>query len=143
MAVDHCDILVIGNGARGNLRQRSESGKVYPLVRISRLNRQTKRMSTNGHYDFIIIGTGAGGGTPAYKLAPSCQRILLIERGPGAAVFSFERGGESRAHRHRQRLALRRSSAGPSELKKSDDATVRLLSADERKIKLPSGQTGA
>jgi choline dehydrogenase-like flavoprotein len=100
-------------------------------------------LSTNGHYDFIIIGTGAGGGTPAYKLAPSGQRILLIERGPGAAVLSFERGGESRAHRHRQRLALRRSSAGPSELKKSDDATVRLLSADERKIKLPSGQTGA
>ncbi|MGA7215585.1 MAG: NAD(P)-binding protein [Terrimicrobiaceae bacterium] len=94
-------------------------------------------MSTNGHYDLIIIGTGAGGGTPAYKLAPSGQRILLIERGPGAAVFSFERGGESRAHRHRQRLAFRRSSAGPSELKKYDDATVRLLSANERKNQAP------
>ena len=33
------------------------------------------------HYDVIIIGTGAGGGTLAYKLAPSGQRILLLERG--------------------------------------------------------------
>src|SRR5262249_46687973 len=33
------------------------------------------------HYDVIIIGTGAGGGTLAYHLAPSGKRILLIERG--------------------------------------------------------------
>ena len=32
-------------------------------------------------YDVIIIGTGAGGGTLAYRLAPSGKRILLIERG--------------------------------------------------------------
>jgi choline dehydrogenase-like flavoprotein len=32
-------------------------------------------------YDMIIIGTGAGGGTLAWKLAPSGKRILLIERG--------------------------------------------------------------
>ncbi|HEX8288871.1 MAG TPA: GMC family oxidoreductase [Pyrinomonadaceae bacterium] len=35
----------------------------------------------NGHYDFIIIGTGAGGGTLAYKLAPSGKKILILERG--------------------------------------------------------------
>jgi choline dehydrogenase-like flavoprotein len=34
------------------------------------------------HYDVIIIGTGAGGGTLAYRLAPSGKRILLLERGP-------------------------------------------------------------
>ena len=34
------------------------------------------------HYDFIIIGSGAGGGTLAFRLAPSGKRILLIERGP-------------------------------------------------------------
>jgi len=33
------------------------------------------------HYDVIIIGTGAGGGTLAYQLAPSGKRILLLERG--------------------------------------------------------------
>jgi len=36
---------------------------------------------SNRHYDVIIIGTGAGGGTLAQKLAPSGKRILLIERG--------------------------------------------------------------
>lgn len=38
-------------------------------------------MSHSTHYDVIIIGTGAGGGTLAYKLAPSGKRILLLERG--------------------------------------------------------------
>ena len=33
------------------------------------------------HYDLIIIGTGAGGGTLARHLAPSGKRILLLERG--------------------------------------------------------------
>jgi choline dehydrogenase-like flavoprotein len=33
------------------------------------------------HFDIIIIGTGAGGGTLAYRLAPSGKRILLLERG--------------------------------------------------------------
>ena len=35
----------------------------------------------NNEYDVIIIGTGAGGGTLAYRLAPSGKRILLLERG--------------------------------------------------------------
>jgi choline dehydrogenase-like flavoprotein len=33
------------------------------------------------HYDVIIIGSGAGGGTLAYHLAPSGKKILLLERG--------------------------------------------------------------
>jgi choline dehydrogenase-like flavoprotein len=33
------------------------------------------------HYDVIIIGTGAGGGTLVFHLAPSGKRILLLERG--------------------------------------------------------------
>jgi choline dehydrogenase-like flavoprotein len=36
-------------------------------------------MKTN--YDIIIIGSGAGGGTLAYKLAPSGKKILILERG--------------------------------------------------------------
>src|SRR5216117_3543610 len=38
-------------------------------------------MAQSTHYDVIIIGTGAGGGTLAYRLAPSGKRILLLERG--------------------------------------------------------------
>ena len=37
-------------------------------------------MSTN-HYDVIIIGSGAGGGTLFHRLVPSGKRILLLERG--------------------------------------------------------------
>lgn len=33
------------------------------------------------HYNVIIVGTGAGGGTLAHTLAASGQRILLLERG--------------------------------------------------------------
>jgi choline dehydrogenase-like flavoprotein len=33
------------------------------------------------HYDIIIIGTGAGGGTLAHRLATSGKRILILERG--------------------------------------------------------------
>lgn len=36
---------------------------------------------TGTHYDVIIIGSGAGGGTLAHRLAPSGKRILLLERG--------------------------------------------------------------
>ena len=33
------------------------------------------------HYDLIIVGSGAGGGTLAHTVAPSGKRILLLERG--------------------------------------------------------------
>ena len=35
----------------------------------------------NEHYDVIIIGTGAGGGTMAHALADSGARLLVLERG--------------------------------------------------------------
>lgn len=38
-------------------------------------------MSMAEHYDVIIIGTGAGGGTLAHRLAPSGKKILILERG--------------------------------------------------------------
>jgi choline dehydrogenase-like flavoprotein len=38
-------------------------------------------MANQNHYDVIIIGSGAGGGTLAYKLAPTGKRILILERG--------------------------------------------------------------
>ena len=33
------------------------------------------------HYDVIVIGSGAGGGTLAHRLAPSGKQVLLLERG--------------------------------------------------------------
>ncbi|QQS46658.1 MAG: GMC family oxidoreductase [Acidobacteriota bacterium] len=38
-------------------------------------------MTSHNHYDVIIIGTGAGGGTLAWRLAPTGKKILLLERG--------------------------------------------------------------
>ncbi len=38
-------------------------------------------MSTNKHYDVIIIGTGAGGGTLVHSLASTGKSILILERG--------------------------------------------------------------
>ena len=35
----------------------------------------------NKHFDVIIIGSGAGGGTLARHLAPSGKSILILERG--------------------------------------------------------------
>jgi len=37
-------------------------------------------MAAASDYDVIIIGSGAGGGTLAYALAPTGKRILLLER---------------------------------------------------------------
>jgi choline dehydrogenase-like flavoprotein len=38
-------------------------------------------MASTNHYDIIIIGSGAGGGTLAYALASTGKKILIIERG--------------------------------------------------------------
>jgi choline dehydrogenase-like flavoprotein len=35
----------------------------------------------DGRYDVIIIGSGAGGGTLAHRLAPSGKKVLILERG--------------------------------------------------------------
>ena len=53
-------------------------------------------MSDDQHYDVIIIGTGAGGGTLAHRLAPTGKRVLLLERGglpaAGAGQLGLHRG---------------------------------------------------
>src|SRR5688572_14268194 len=38
-------------------------------------------MAITQHYDVLIIGSGAGGGTLAHKLAPSGKKIVILERG--------------------------------------------------------------
>ncbi len=42
------------------------------------------------YYDVIIVGTGAGGGTLARKLAPTGKKILVLERGEFLAKESSE-----------------------------------------------------
>ena len=43
------------------------------------------------HYDVIIVGSGAGGGTLAQKLAPTGKRILVLERGDRMALSDQNR----------------------------------------------------
>ena len=38
-------------------------------------------METTEHYDVIVVGTGAGGGTFAHTVAEAGKRVLLLERG--------------------------------------------------------------
>jgi choline dehydrogenase-like flavoprotein len=38
-------------------------------------------MDSSEHYDVVIIGSGPGGGTMAWRLAQTGKRILLLERG--------------------------------------------------------------
>ena len=38
-------------------------------------------MAGDNHYDVIVIGSGAGGGTLFHRLAPTGKRVLLLERG--------------------------------------------------------------
>jgi choline dehydrogenase-like flavoprotein len=42
------------------------------------------------HYDIIIIDTGPGGGTLAYKLAPPEKKNLLLEQGGYLRRFEVE-----------------------------------------------------
>jgi cellobiose dehydrogenase (acceptor) len=42
-------------------------------------------MNANQTYDFIIVGSGAGGIPAAAKLAESGKKVLLIERGPASS----------------------------------------------------------
>ena len=55
-------------------------------------------MSTE-HYDVIIIGSGAGGGTLAHRLAPSGKRILILERG---GYLPRERENWNKQHQRRK-----------------------------------------
>ena len=53
--------------------------KLVPLHTAKRFS--PMKFMSNGDYDIIIIGSGAGGGTLARHLAPSGKNILLLERG--------------------------------------------------------------
>src|SRR5690242_17552095 len=62
------------------LRPKSESQRHRSGNDLQQHDLRTA-MSYDTHYDVIIIGTGAGGGTIANHLAPSGKKILILERG--------------------------------------------------------------
>src|SRR5262249_28120834 len=104
----HIDEPACGKTCQGCSRSRRRSHRIHSLLSRLRQSRSRDRitrsiishvpgnkstgsghlpievqtMSANHHhYDVIIIGSGAGGGTLAYRLAPSGKKILLLECG--------------------------------------------------------------
>ena len=68
------------------------------------------------HYDVIIVGSGAGGGTLAHRLAPSGKRILILERGDWLPRELGELGRRGRLRRQPLRVGrplVRRRRARP------------------------------
>lgn len=54
------------------------------------------------HYDVIVIGTGAGGGTAGFKLASSGKKVLFVERG---RIFDDARAYQNEQAMHIERRA--------------------------------------
>ena len=76
------------------------------------------------HYDAIISGAGAAGGTVAGILCEAGLRVLLLERGP---MLKFE--DVPRDHLRNQRLSLYGHNAGPN------------IKSDPRVVELKNGTT--
>ena len=55
---------------------RTQKNKVFHSTKVQKI-----MIIDDQHYDVIIVGTGAGGGTLANRLAPTGKKILILERG--------------------------------------------------------------
>jgi len=88
-------------------------------------------MSPNGSaYDFVVIGSGAGGGTFAGIAAVAGAKVLVIERGPEQAVPGND-------HLANQRLSVYGHNAGP------DANQVRIVDGRRELPWAPSYQANA
>jgi cellobiose dehydrogenase (acceptor) len=65
-----------GNSTTSSLPEVSATGAACP---------SGGNMNANQTYDYIIVGSGAGGIPAAAKLAESGKKVLLIERGPASS----------------------------------------------------------
>src|SRR5262249_56074645 len=65
--------------SRETARVTSRRPRCSPTAASCRTASACSRMDK--HFDVIIIGSGAGGGTLARQLAPSGKSILVLERG--------------------------------------------------------------
>ena len=88
--------------------------------------RRDRAARVTEHYDIVIIGSGAGGGTMAHALAETGARILLLERGD----FVPQEDGELESGRRSgSTCAISRRSAGSTSAAASSVRTPTTTSA--------------
>ena len=87
------------------------------------------------HYDVIIVGSGAGGGTLAHRLAPSGKRVLILERGDWLPREIENWDADGGLRRQPLRLAghlVRRRTARPSSRRSTTSSAARRSSTGPR-----------
>ncbi len=79
-----------------------------------------------GHYDAVVVGSGAGAGVAAWALARSGRSVLLVERGeyPDAAYLARDHLRNARTDSGLDHRTLRSSAENPRTLLVGPDAVV-------------------